>query len=218
MAEPAELPDELPEEEWRIVARYPTYEVSNRGRFRNALTLHVKPSYTQKRGAYLYVSLYCRVRHKSISTRTTPLIATAFLPPRPSPQHQCDHQDGDKTNELISNLRWLTGQENVQAHTDSPRRAKTHLFKRWLTQQEYDEIHRLHKEGWNQVQIGIKLDVGNFHVCRILAGRTKPRVFNCPQIQPSKPSLSEKLVTRLEELSYHQAHNPGWGYRRLAQV
>lgn len=43
------------------------------------------------------------------------LVAYAFLGPKPSPRHVVDHIDGNKRNNAISNLRYLTPSENVLA-------------------------------------------------------------------------------------------------------
>lgn len=41
------------------------------------------------------------------------LIALAWLPPRPSPEHQVAHWDGNRLNSAPSNLRWATPLENA---------------------------------------------------------------------------------------------------------
>lgn len=41
------------------------------------------------------------------------LIAETFLGPRPSPQHEVRHLDGDRSNNAASNLAWGTRKENA---------------------------------------------------------------------------------------------------------
>lgn len=41
------------------------------------------------------------------------LVALHFLGPRPSPEHEVRHLDGDKTNNAVQNLAWGTRAENA---------------------------------------------------------------------------------------------------------
>lgn len=41
-------------------------------------------------------------------------VALAFIGPRPTPNHQVAHWDGDKLNNTVENLRWATVKENAQ--------------------------------------------------------------------------------------------------------
>ncbi|WP_082025680.1 HNH endonuclease [Methyloceanibacter caenitepidi] len=41
------------------------------------------------------------------------LVASAFLPPRPSQAHEIRHMDGNKTNNEASNLAWGTAKDNA---------------------------------------------------------------------------------------------------------
>lgn len=42
------------------------------------------------------------------------LVAHAFLPPRPSKEHEIRHLDGDRKNNHVTNLAWGTRSENAQ--------------------------------------------------------------------------------------------------------
>lgn len=41
------------------------------------------------------------------------MVAAAYLPPRPSPQHELRHLDGDQLNNHVSNLAWGTPKDNA---------------------------------------------------------------------------------------------------------
>jgi len=41
------------------------------------------------------------------------LVAEAWLPPRPSPQHQMRHLDGNRLNNAVANLAWGTAKDNA---------------------------------------------------------------------------------------------------------
>jgi len=45
------------------------------------------------------------------------LVAKAFLKPPPGPDYQIDHRFGEKLNNHLANLRWVTAAENNSART-----------------------------------------------------------------------------------------------------
>ena len=86
------------------------YEINNRGSVRSKLTgKQLKPQ-LDKKG-------YMRVRLSANNTKTTAKIhrpvAIAFLP-NPNNHPQVNHIDGNKENNSISNLEWVTNYQNMQ--------------------------------------------------------------------------------------------------------
>lgn len=68
----------------------------------------LKPTPNPK--GYLKVSLGIgNNKHKTLSVHQ--LVALAFIP-NPDNKPQVNHIDGDKTNNNVNNLEWVTGQEN----------------------------------------------------------------------------------------------------------
>lgn len=107
------------QEEWRRIAEFPNYAVSNLGRVRRdraASPNHpvsgrcLKPM-AGKRG-HLYVNLYGASGPSSNYVHR--LVATSFIGLPPSPKHQVAHWDGDASNNMVGNLRWATNKENSQ--------------------------------------------------------------------------------------------------------
>lgn len=113
------------EEIWKPIPGYEgLYEVSNLGRVKRlgreyvdsrggkrAIETKIMSQFESKtRGGYLYVSLI-KDRKKSCM-RVHRLVARAFLGEPPTEDHQVDHIDGDRTNNRIDNLEYVTRREN----------------------------------------------------------------------------------------------------------
>lgn len=98
------------EECWRPVAGWEQYEVSCQGRVY---------SHWQKRSMHpsLAGAGYLSVRLCDGPRRLRPyvheLVAEAFLGERPE-GHEPNHRDGNKTNNRVSNLEWLTHSQNLK--------------------------------------------------------------------------------------------------------
>ena len=104
-------------ETWRTVPEYPAYEVSDLGRVRRC-----EPGERQARVGYImkltcgsggYYVVGLMRDHKARQCRINRLIAITFLGDPPTPRHQAAHNDGNKANNVLSNIRWATPAENV---------------------------------------------------------------------------------------------------------
>ena len=91
-------------ERW-LPFRCGTYEVSNRGRVRNAQTGRLKSQFKLGAG---YRGITFFKRQKASVHR---LVAEAFLGP-PAPGLEVNHIDGDKANNCVTNLEWITHSQN----------------------------------------------------------------------------------------------------------
>ena len=110
-------------EAWTSVVGYEgIYEVSSFGNvrsvdrvitYKNGLRVpykgEPKSQVTDKYG-YNYVSLYENQKHKQGMVHR--MVAQAFIP-NPEKRPQVNHIDGDKLNNSLENLEWVTPQENI---------------------------------------------------------------------------------------------------------
>lgn len=90
------------------------YQVSNLGRVkslkhskRNREDIILKPIVDHK--GYYYINIYINGKHST--PRIHRLVAKAFIPNLEN-KPQINHIDGDKSNNSINNLEWVTNQEN----------------------------------------------------------------------------------------------------------
>jgi len=100
-------------EVWRIIGEFPDYEASDYGRIRRAIPNcrgDVGAIIKQRIGRYANVTLYRNGKPVVVSVHR--IICTTFHGTPPSPKHHAAHCDGDRSNNLSSNLRWATAAEN----------------------------------------------------------------------------------------------------------
>lgn len=103
-------------ETWKIISGWP-YEVSNLGRVRrttggsNTWAGRILKELRIPRG-YRSVRLYSTLKEQSWCNYTIHnLVLTAFVGLRPK-GYQANHIDGDKTNNRLDNLEWVTQSQN----------------------------------------------------------------------------------------------------------
>ena len=105
-------------ETWKPISGYEgCYEVSDLGRVRSldrqSHGFRAGRMLKQNIGVgngYLYVTLYRKPHKRRANVHT--LVLEAFAGPRPDGMEAC-HNDGDRTNPRLSNLRWGTHSENI---------------------------------------------------------------------------------------------------------
>jgi hypothetical protein len=114
-------PESTASEEWRPVVGYEgLYEVSNLGRVRS-----LESANRRRRGSVMMRGWIDPWRYHLVELtkdgsarahRVHRLVLAAFVGPRPD-GYVCGHLDGVSTNNVVSNLKWITPAENA-AHRD----------------------------------------------------------------------------------------------------
>lgn len=99
-------------EHWKPAPRWESvYEVSDHGRIRRVSTGRILQGFANARG---YRQMNLRDHGRRECPLAHRLIACAFLGSAPSDRHEINHADGDKANNRVKNLEWVTPSQNQQ--------------------------------------------------------------------------------------------------------
>lgn len=108
----------IPDEEWRAIPGFPDYCVSSLGRVRReTTTLRAKGGRILREGVhpvtgYRGVTLF-PVEGGQRSRLVHSLVMEAFVGPRP-PKWETNHKDGNKANNRLANLEYVTKSDNTK--------------------------------------------------------------------------------------------------------
>jgi len=169
-------------EVWKDVVGYEgVYQVSSLGRVKRVaggmgatpgriLKPHRRPD------GYLTANL-CR-DGKPKQVRIHRLVAERFLGPAPSPRHEVNHKNGDKTDNRVENLEWVTRSENhTHAYRQLGRQAAptkgeaSNLSK--LTRRDVVEIRKLWATGkYTLAELGEMFGVSKSNISMIVNRKT----------------------------------------------
>ena len=128
---------------WKIITGYPNYAISECGKVKSLRFDRILKSANSNNG-YLYVNLLEDCTRKT--TAIHKLVMEHFGPVKPSPNLIIDHIDGNKTNNQIQNLQWLSISSNTE---------KMHG-----KQEEKSKAIELYKQGYSHKQIQEMVDLG----------------------------------------------------------
>ena len=96
--------------EWRSITEASNYEVSTNGQVRNRTTKKILKGRLSKNG-YLQVSIKIDATQKFCNRYIHRLVALHFIQ-NPNNKREVNHIDGNKENNTLSNLEWVTSSEN----------------------------------------------------------------------------------------------------------
>lgn len=160
---------------WKAIPKFPEYEAHSDGFVRRvtpaqgAIPGKIITPYRQPNG-YLKVTLSTQgLRHKRYLHR---LVLETFKGPPPVEGMDCAHNNGDRNDNRIDNLRWATRAENVadtDAHGTKARGEKNgHAV---LTAQDVLKMRELRKTGTTQARLAAMFDVSRWTVADACSGK-----------------------------------------------
>lgn len=117
------------------------YEVSSHGQVRNMKTGRIL-KLTSRKDGYLCATLYKNKKHKVFLVHR--LVAIMFLPNQ-NDLPQVNHINEDKTNNIITNLEWVSEKQNVNHGTRNERASNTLI--QTLSQEQVKQKMRNAKQG-----------------------------------------------------------------------
>ena len=168
-------------EEWRSIPEFDGYQVSSLGKIRGIDRLcgnrpgvtkgKILKPFRNKRG-YLEVNLYNN--SKSTAKIIHRLVAKAFIS-NDFNKPQVNHIDGNKLNNEVSNLEWMSNSEN-QLHAYSlglqPSRAGENNVKAKITDKSVTELKVLYNSGKTIIDISNIMNINVSIIRNIIYGRT----------------------------------------------
>jgi hypothetical protein len=167
---------------WKLIDRFPNYEVSNFGDVRR-----VVGGQGAKAGRVLKWHLHTSSGYpdvrlvqdgKTVSVPVHRLVACAFLGPRPDGM-QVRHLDGDKMNARVKNLTYGSAQQNGQdkvSHGRSSKGVKNPKCK--LTENQVGYIHDVLKGSMSADEVAEIFSLNTSTVYRIWSGKYWGHITN----------------------------------------
>lgn len=93
-----------------VVGYEDIFQISNTGKVFSKRTNKILKHHVAKSG---YCTLATKVNGLNVAFRIHRLVATAFLA-NPENKPEVNHLDGNKANNIVSNLEWVTSKENIR--------------------------------------------------------------------------------------------------------
>lgn len=168
------------------------YIVTTEGNIRNINTNRILKPKIRKDG-YLEFGIYCS-KYGKISKSAHRLVAIMFIP-NPENKPFVNHIDGNKQNNHVNNLEWVTHQENME-------HAKNHnLIKRGsnnhnsvLNEDVVEEICKMLEFGYRNVDIANSLGVKS-HQVSLIRNKTVWGHISCKYVIPKRSrTFSEETI------------------------
>lgn len=157
-------------ERWKVIAEASNYEVSNLGNVRNITTKKILKGRLSKSG-YYQVSVKIDATGKFCNRYIHRLVASYWID-NPENKKEVNHKDGNKLNNILDNLEWVTPSENQKhRHSIGINRTSNRRVGKFTKQgelvAEYDSIVEAARiEGHPRVSIDNVLQGKNHTLCK----------------------------------------------------
>ena len=163
---------------YRQIEGFPAYRVSRDGEVQTCWSRTVHKTRTEnwrtlkpvRRGPYLTVNLGNGSK-KKVARTIHRLVLEAFVGPRPA-GCVCCHNDGNPTNNAVSNLRWDTYEANEHDKIRHGTKLTGTHFAAKLTEDEVVEIRRLRSDGVKIVDLADTFGVCHQNIGAIVHRRS----------------------------------------------
>ena len=96
---------------WKTIAEAPNYEISTKGNVRNKISKRMLKPQAFGATGYKQVSLKIKETNKFQKRYIHRLVAQTFID-NPENKREVNHINGDKLDNRLSNLEWVTSSEN----------------------------------------------------------------------------------------------------------
>lgn len=116
-----------------------------------------------------YLKVTLTINGKQIQKYVHRIVAETYLINK---SIQVNHKDGDKGNNNVSNLEWVTNSENqIHAHKIGLKKNGNELWNGKFSKEDIEKIRRLKKEGVLQYKIAELMNTTKGTISSILTGK-----------------------------------------------
>ena len=171
--------EEYSREEWIPLSEHPRYLVSNFGRVLNAKTQRILKQCVNSAG---YKKVVLNGKNKYVHR----LVAEAYIQ-NPDALPEVNHKDGNKWNNTVENLEWVSKSENAKhafdlglRSVDGYTRYRVSQSCRRFSVSEVEEIKRMYDEGMTKKEIADIIGCSSSVICNLLNDKTYREIEMTP--------------------------------------